>query len=59
VGVQIPPSAPFLSSLYNHVGQVWDIIAGKFESREEAQAAANLLQQKEASEAVIEELKLE
>jgi len=38
---------------------VWDIIAGKFESREEAQAAANLLQQKEASEAVIEELKLE
>ena len=47
-------------SVSNSRGEAWNLIkVGKFETREQAQTAANLLQQKQASETVIDELKLE
>ncbi len=51
----------YIVSVSNSRGEAWNLIkVGKFETREQAQTAANnLLQQKQASEAVIEELKLE
>src|SRR5574341_1481464 len=50
----------YIVSVSNSKGETWNLIkVGKFETRQEAQTVAKLLQQKEASEAVIEELKLE